>query len=216
MLQAIKIDCIMELVNKIVEIDNFFKQQRNEFITVHGALIRYIVVGSGPPVLLVHGIGGFLETWGFNLMPLSRFFKVYVIDLPGHGLSQMVENCYTFTCGMDVIIKIVNALGLKQTALMGHSLGGVICIGATLRLTNRISKLILVNAAGLSRYVPWYYRLASLPALGSILTTLVTRNKSKNFTRRLFYNQNMLPKELVDWISRNRQVSWTKYNPRKV
>jgi len=204
-----KMDCIMELINKIEEIDNFFKQQRNEFITVNGTRIRYIVVGSGTPILLVHGIGGFLETWGFNLIPLSKFFKVYVIDLPGHGLSQMVENCYTFTCGMDVIIKIVDALGLKQTSLIGHSLGGIICIGATLRLTNRISKLILVNAAGLSRYVPWYYRLASLPGLGNILTTLVSRKKSKSFTQRLFYNQNLLPKELVDWISRNRQVSWT-------
>jgi len=209
----------MEIVDIIAEIDRFLKLQKDEFITVDGARVRYIVVGSGAPVLLIHGLGGSLETWGFNIIQLSKHFQVYALDLPGHGLSQMIENCYTFTCGMDVVVKILKSLGLKQTAIIGHSMGGIICLGAALRLPRVINKLVLVDAAGLSRYVPWSYRLVSLPVLGTLmvdLMTKMTKKTSKNIARRLFFSENLLPVEVVDWLNKNRQVSWTGWDLLKI
>ena len=71
------------------------KQGYGEYITVKGIKIRYFVKGSGSPVMLIHGFGWFLETWGFNIFPLSRRYQVFVIDLPGHGLSDKPWNGYT-------------------------------------------------------------------------------------------------------------------------
>ncbi|MFC2045860.1 alpha/beta fold hydrolase, partial [Chloroflexota bacterium] len=107
----------------------------------------------------------------------------------------MVKDCYTFTCGMDVVVKILESIGLKQTAIIGHSMGGIICLGAAIRLPDVVNKLVLVDAIGLSRYVPWSYRMASLPVLGNILLNIMNKI-TKNISRRLFFNENLLPAEV--------------------
>jgi pimeloyl-ACP methyl ester carboxylesterase len=200
----------MDIVEKLNEIDRFLKQQKDEFVTVrNGVRIRYIVAGAGDPVLLIHGLGGSLEAWGFNMIELSKHFQVYALDLPGHGLSQLVPDCYTFTCGMEVMTEILESIGLKQTAVIGHSMGGIICLGTALRLPDVVNKLILIDAAGLSRYVPWSYRLASLPGLGNIILSIVNRI-AINTSRRLFFNENLLPVEVVNWLAKDRQATWTQ------
>jgi pimeloyl-ACP methyl ester carboxylesterase len=114
---------------------------------------------------------------------------------------------------MDVVVEIIKTLGLERTTIIGHSMGGVICIGAALRLPDVVHKMVLVDAAGLTRYVPWSYRLASLPGLGTLMIDIMSRVSSKtsrNITRRLFYNENILPAEVLEWLNNNRQVSWTR------
>ena len=61
---------------------------KGEFVTLDGTRVGLLLTGNGPPVLLVHGFGEFIETWAYSIDALSRHFTACALDLPGHGLSE--------------------------------------------------------------------------------------------------------------------------------
>lgn len=193
----------MDIDEIISEIEEVRKRGYEEYVTAGGIKIRYLVMGSGPQVLLLHGFGGFLETWAFNLPPLSKRYRVYAIDLPGHGLSDKIKNCYTTAFAIESANDILEALGVSQAALIGHSLGGAVSVNIALSLPERVSKLILIDCAGLSRTLPWLYRLSSLPVLGKILMSLAVKPTLEHSIKRLFYSPPVLSQEMIDIILKN-------------
>ncbi len=193
----------MDIDEIIGEIEEVRKRGYEEYVTAGGIKIRYLVMGSGPQVLLLHGFGGFLETWAFNLPPLSKRYRVYAIDLPGHGLSDKPKNYYTTAFAIESANDILEALGVNQAALIGHSLGGAVSVNIALSLPERVSKLILIDCAGLSRTLPWLYRLSSLPVLGKILMSLAVKPTLERSIKRLFYSSPALSQEMIDIILKN-------------
>ncbi len=193
----------MDIDEIISEIEEVRKQGYGEYITVKGIKLRCFVMGSGPQVLLLHGFGGFLETWAFNIPPLSKRYRVYAIDLPGHGLSDKPQNYYNTAFAIESANDIMKALGVTHAALIGHSLGGAVSINIALSLPERVSKLVLIDSAGLSRTLPWLYRLSSLPVLGNILMSLAVEPSLTRSLKRLFYDSPLLSKEMVDIILEN-------------
>jgi 4,5:9,10-diseco-3-hydroxy-5,9,17-trioxoandrosta-1(10),2-diene-4-oate hydrolase len=191
-------------INEIVsEMEEVRKRGYGEYISVDGIKIRYFVMGSGPQVLLIHGFGGFLETWAFNIPPLSKRYQVYAIDLPGHGLSDKPEKCYNTAFAVESASEIMEALGVKHAALIGHSLGGAVSINIALSLPERVSKLVLIDSAGLSRTLPRLYRLGSLPVLGNILMSLALEPTLMRSLKRLFQDSSMLSPEMIDIVLKN-------------
>ena len=194
----------MDIDEIIGEIQEVRKRGYGEYVTAGGIKIRYLVMGSGPQVLLLHGFGGFLETWAFNIPPLSKRYQVYAIDLPGHGLSDKPESgYYTTAFAIESANDIMEALGVNQATLIGHSLGGAVSINIALSLPERVNKLILIDCAGLSRSLPWLYRLSSLPVLGNILMSLAVKPALERSIKRLFYNSPVLSWEMIDIILKN-------------
>lgn len=193
----------MDIDEIIGEIEEVRKRGYGEYVTAGGIKIRYLVMGSGPQVLLLHGFGGFLETWAFNLPALSKRYRVYAIDLPGHGLSDKLKNCYTTAFAIESASDILEALGVNQAAMIGHSLGGAVSVNIALSLPERVSKLILIDCAGLSRTLPWLYRLSSLPVLGKILMSLAVKPTLERSIKRLFHSSPVLSQEMIDIILKN-------------
>jgi pimeloyl-ACP methyl ester carboxylesterase len=191
---------IDEIVSQIEEVR---KRGYGEYLNVKGLKIRYLVMGSGPQVLLLHGFGGFLETWAFNIPPLSGRYRVYAIDLPGHGLSDRPDNSYNPAFAVASANDILEALGIEQATLIGHSLGGAVSINIALSLPERVSRLVLIDSAGLSRRLPWLYRLSSLPVLGNILMELAVEPALEISIKRLFSDSPVLPREMIDIILKN-------------
>ena len=83
------------------------------YVTVNGLSIHYIAGGSGPAVQLIHGIGGFLETWWLNIGPLSKHYQVYAMDLPGHGLSDKPAIDYDINFAIEFATGFEQALGIS-------------------------------------------------------------------------------------------------------
>jgi pimeloyl-ACP methyl ester carboxylesterase len=198
-------------LNEILsEVAALKKQRYADYITVNGMRIRYAVIGNGPPVLMLHGFGGFLETWAYNIPCLSQHFRVYAIDLPGHGLSDKPQVDYTTTFATDYAESLVQAFGIEKPILIGHSMGGAIAISVALGLPGMIDKLVLVDSAGLSAQIPLAYRLSSPPLAGEILTRVVTRANLKRSLQSLFYNPKALTEEMLDMAFTNAQRPGTK------
>jgi pimeloyl-ACP methyl ester carboxylesterase len=193
----------MDIDEILSEIEAFRNQGYEEYVTVDGIRIRYMTRGSGSPVLLIHGFGGFLETWAFNIPSLSKRFRVYALDLPGHGLSDKPKSGYTTAFAVEHTEVIMGALGIERATLIGHSLGGAVSINISLSLPGRVSRLVLVDSAGLSPRLPWLYRLSSLPVLGNILMSLAVGPALERSNKRLFYDAQVLPQDMLDILMTN-------------
>ncbi len=98
-------------------------------ITINGIEWRYLRAGSGPALLLVHGLMGYSWSWRFNLRELAQNFTVYAPDLPGTGFSQRAD-CLTGSLESDAdgLISLTDALGVADFYLLGSSRGGGVAI----------------------------------------------------------------------------------------
>ncbi len=169
-----------------------------EYIVVKGTKIRYIVKGSGSPVLLIHGFGQFLEVWWLNIGPLSQHYQVYAMDLPGHGLSEKPAVDCTFSFVTEFIIDFMEALGIGHASLIGHSMGGSICLDEAINFPDKVDRIILVDSGSLSGKVPLLYRLCALPVLGDILVRPTIKAGVRSRIKRTFYNSDLVTEDMVN------------------
>lgn len=141
----------------------------DQYLEVGGIHIRHWVVGEGPPVVLVHGLGGVAENWLLNLAALAADWRVHVLDLPGFGRSGKPSLAYSIPCFAAFLADYLEAHNLGRTCLIGNSLGGAIALQLALEHPERVSALVLADSAGFSRHVPSALRLAMLPGIGEVL-----------------------------------------------
>jgi pimeloyl-ACP methyl ester carboxylesterase len=138
---------------------------------VDGLTIHYVSEGRGPAVILLHGLGGFAESWRHNIPALARVATVYAIDLPGFGQSSKPPARYRLADSTRAVHGFVQAMGLGRVAIVGHSLGAA--VGVTYALTHpaRVERLALIGAlVPGGPYRPSLpYRLAATPVLGEFL-----------------------------------------------
>ncbi|MQY05009.1 alpha/beta fold hydrolase [Actinomadura macrotermitis] len=148
------------------------------FQDIHGYRRAYRVLGDGPPLLLVHGIGDSSLTWDRVLAGLAERHTVIAPDLLGHGDSARPRADYAigaYACGMRDLLTV---LGVDRVSVAGHSLGGGIAMQFAYQFPERVERLALVGSAGLGRAVHPAFRLAAGPgaSLGMrLLTTPPTR-----------------------------------------
>jgi 4,5:9,10-diseco-3-hydroxy-5,9,17-trioxoandrosta-1(10),2-diene-4-oate hydrolase len=175
------------------------------FIRVSGTRIRYWDIGTGsPPILLVHGIGTFCETWLMNVHGLSEHFRVIALDLPGHGNSEPLDTIYDAETYARFLNDFQQVLGIDRAALIGNSFGGTVVVQMAWSYPERVSRLVLVAAAGIGGEVSLGFRILGLPVIGNFLlrprgNEALKRKRSEAILRTILHN----PEDL-DTIARNR------------
>lgn len=120
-------------------------------------------VGSGPPLVLLHGLNDSHRTWRRILPYLSQSRRILMPDLPGCGLSARPDACYSLDWQARVMSAWLGEFGIEETDLVGHSYGGGVAQYMLLVVPQRIRRLALVAAGGLGREVSFELRLAALP-----------------------------------------------------
>lgn len=170
---------------------------------VHGVRHRVLVGGTGPPLLLLHGIGGSADEWLSVLPPLAERFRTIAPDAVGHGFSEKPPaHPYDVETYTQSVLGIMDAYGIDQTPLMAVSGGGAVALSLALRHPQRLSKLVLVDAAGLGRGVAWRYRLATLPFTRSLMRR-TNRRAIEAFGRGLCFHRDRLPE---GWVERRLDI----------
>lgn len=132
-------------------------------ITLHGRPLTYVQAGSGPVVLLIHGMAGSLDNWRAVIEPLARRHTVVAIDLPGHGRSAPGAGDYSIGALAALLRDLLVALGHERATLVGHSLGGGIAMQFAYQFPEPTERLMLVSSGGLGREVSALLRAAALP-----------------------------------------------------
>lgn len=136
-----------------------------------GLVIHYVNAGRGPAVVLVHGLGGFAESWRSTIDALASRASVYALDLPGFGRSAKPPATYDLAYFAAALGSFLDVLGIGQAALVGHSLGGAIAATYALVHPARVERVALVGAVvpGAPFRLSRAYRVLAVPGLGEAL-----------------------------------------------
>src|SRR5246500_3361233 len=107
---------------------------RGQFIEVSGAQIHYLDKGTGPPIVIVHGLGGQMGNFTYALLErVTDEFRVILMDRPGSGYSRRAPGATgRLTEQASIVAEFIRKLGLERPLLVGHSLGGAIALGVAL------------------------------------------------------------------------------------
>lgn len=120
----------------------------DKFVTVYGVKIHYQEAGSGPAVILLHGLGGDVSNWAQTIGPLSQKYRVIVPDQIGFGRSDKPMINYRVGTLVDFLDGFYKELKLDRASLVGNSLGGWTAAAYTLAHPEKVERLVLVDAAG--------------------------------------------------------------------
>jgi pimeloyl-ACP methyl ester carboxylesterase len=142
-------------------------------ITLHGHRVLFRSAGSGPALVLVHGITSTSATWANVLPYLAEHFTVIAPDLLGHGESAKPRGDYSLGAYASGIRDLLLALGHERATFVGHSLGGGVAMQLAYQFPEHCERLVLVSSGGLGREISALLRAASLPGSELVLPFLV-------------------------------------------
>src|SRR5438093_3362521 len=126
-----------------------FPSFESRTVTVDGINIHYVCGGSGPPLVLMHGLGSSAAVeFYYNLEPLAAHHRVLAIDLPGFGKSDKPVLAYTIDLFVKAVRDLMACEGLERAAVMGVSMGGRVALGLALESPQLVERLVLVDALG--------------------------------------------------------------------
>src|SRR5215472_11106061 len=134
-----------------------------EFRTIHGYKRAYRIAGSGPAILMIHGIGDNSTTWNTVQASLAQRFTVIAPDLLGHGKSDKPRADYSVAAYANGMRDLLSVLDIERVTIVGHSLGGGVAMQFAYQFPQLVERLILVSAGGVTKDVNFVFRLASLP-----------------------------------------------------
>jgi pyruvate dehydrogenase E2 component (dihydrolipoamide acetyltransferase) len=164
---------------------------KHHFIDIDGARIRYAKRGeAGPALLLIHGFGGDLDNWLFNIDALAEKATVYALDLPGHGQSAKAIADPSLGGLAKVVTGFMDAMSIDKAHLAGHSMGAAIAVKVAEMAKGRVASLTLIAPAGLgpeinADYITGFVRGAS-------------RRDLKPVLELLFANADLVSRQLID------------------
>jgi pimeloyl-ACP methyl ester carboxylesterase len=172
--------------------------------------LMYFDAGSGPAVVVVHGLGANLTHFEHVAPPLVRAgYRVCGLDLPGFGLSGKPRRSYTVRWLAGAVTALMDHLDIASASLAGHSLGGLVCADVALHEPDRVDRLVLISSAGLFRMplpFQWMARTIMRPEL---VAAALERYARSLLETRIFEERN-------DKVERFIEQSVTRPDPRFV
>ena len=142
-------------------------------IELYGRRVVYRVAGSGPPVVLIHGMLNSSGHWQAVAESLAADHTVVAPDLIGHGDSAAPRGDYSLGAHAASIRDLLAAIGIDRASIVGHSLGGGVAMQFFYQFPQRVERLVLISSGGLGREVSPLLRTAALPGMSALLTLTI-------------------------------------------
>jgi pyruvate dehydrogenase E2 component (dihydrolipoamide acetyltransferase) len=158
--------------------------------------------GTGNPIVLIHGFGGDLDNWLFNLDAIADAGPVYALDLPGHGGSTKSIGDPGLNSLADAAQQFLEALGLRDVNLVGHSMGGAVAAIVALRGRGLVRSLTLISPLGLGEEINTRYIDGFVAA--------ESRRELKPVLRDLFADENLVSRQMIDDLLKFKRLDGVK------
>src|SRR5215204_7014648 len=155
----------MPQLRRVTERDGFDAWEMD----LHGHQVVYRIAGSGPPVVLVHGMVNSSRHWRDVAVRLAERHTVIAPDLIGHGDSATPRGDYSLGAHAAAIRDLLVAIGVGPATVVGHSLGGGVAMQYFWQFPDRVERLALVSSGGLGPGVSPMLRGAALPGAGGVI-----------------------------------------------
>jgi pimeloyl-ACP methyl ester carboxylesterase len=143
-----------------------------QHVTVHGHRRAYVRMGSGPVVLLLHGLGCDHTTWAPVMESLARTHTVIAPDLLGHGASDKPRADYSVGGYANGMRDLLTVLGVDSATVVGHSFGGGVAMQFAYQYPERTERLVLVGSGGLGPDVSPAIRAITTPGFHQLMGVL--------------------------------------------
>ena len=175
-----------------------------------GARVRYLRVGSGPPMVLMHTVRTQLDHFQFVIPRISDAFTVYALDFPGMGWSDIVPGAsYEEPALRAAAVRLVEELDLSDVTLAGESMGATVALTASLDLGDRVRRIVAFNAYDFADGVKRANLLARmvisnvrLPVWGPIFARLEEKRVLAGILRGGLHDPSQLPDHYLDELGR--------------
>ncbi len=162
--------------------------------TVLGFKLHYREAGQGPPVVLLHGLGGDGSRWAPNIGPLAVDFRVIALDQIGFGDSDKPMASYHTGMLAEFLVDFLKAIGVSKASLVGNSMGAFVAAYTAVHYPQVVDRLVLVDGAG-------YRRTAGGPLMDLHRRQIqngVTREETREFFRIMFHDKTLVTDKMVD------------------
>jgi pimeloyl-ACP methyl ester carboxylesterase len=150
-----------------------------ELLPWHGRELAVRRGGSGPTLLLIHGMAGSLDTWDPVFPALAEACDVVAVDLPGHGASARLRGDYSLGALAAAVRDVLDVLQVTSATVVGHSLGGGIAMQFMYQFPERCDRLVLVSSGGLGPEVTPMLRGLTLPGANLALAGLTSLQRRR-------------------------------------
>ncbi len=158
--------------------------------------------GDAEPIVLLHGTSASLHTWDGWTDALKSQHRVIRVDLPGFGLTgPMPDGNYRLPHYVEFVIALMDKLGVQKAVLAGNSFGGNLAWKVAVDHPERVSKLVLVDAAGYPfdpKSMPIGFKIAQIPALKPLMQNTLPRSMIESSVRNVYGDPSKVTPELVD------------------
>lgn len=181
------------------ELEVIYTNRDSRFTEIEGVRTHYRIEGRGEPLLLIHGTSSSLHTWDGWVREMRSTRQIVRLDLPGYGLTGPApDRDYSAERYARFVAAFLEKLGLERVDVAGNSLGGRVALVLTLRHPEKVRKLILVDAAGLSgQERPFVFRLAGIPGLGFLITVFSPEWLVRSQLERVYGDDSRLTEAVV-------------------
>ncbi len=172
-------------------------------IKANGVRLRVALSGTGPPVVLLHGLFTHHGTWDAVVDEMSSEFRLIALDFPGFGESEKPpESRFAYDVGAfaEVVADLFAGLDIGRAAVVGHALGGAVALALAARHPELVSRLVLVDSVCFDAPLDLRRRIALFPLVGGfVLKQLWGRATFRSFFRSdVLSNRPGYPVERID------------------
>ncbi len=191
-------------------------------VQIKGHTIFYIVKGEGEPLILIHGYGAAMWVWEKQIEILSRSYRVYALDLIGHGFSDRPKIAYSPEAYIQFLKDFMDGVGIERATLIGNSMGGGIAWGMAGLFPERVEKLVLINCVPpdvLDQVRNDSFRtlvaIKDIPFLPYLVFVSRSRNSVKWILQECVSNIKLITPEVLNrqyQLSRIKGTTWALYS----
>jgi len=170
------------------------------FLTVEGARVRYLDVGEGPPVVLLHGFASSIENWGSVIPALKKTHRVLAVDLKGFGWTDRPVGDYSPAAQAALVRAVMKERGIDQAAIVAHSWGSSVALAFALAYPEATSRIALYDAWVYESQLPSMFQLARAKGVGEFLFAAFYSERGEERLSLGFYDPEIIPEKLVEAV----------------
>lgn len=187
-----------------ITVENLKKSYANKhskFIEIDGMQVHYKDEGNGFPIVLLHGTAASLHTWDDWTTELSKKYRVIRLDLPGFGITGPNKNAdYSIESYVKFLHQFLSKINVNEYYLAGNSLGGNIAWNYAAEHSEKVTKLILIDASGLptNKEQPFVFKMAKTPILSSLFLYITPKYFIEKNMKEVYEDDSKISDELID------------------
>ncbi|MCX5743110.1 MAG: alpha/beta fold hydrolase [Proteobacteria bacterium] len=171
-----------------------------KFVDVDGVHVRYLDQGEGPAVVFVHGFGASADSWKPVLPAAAQHHRAIAVDLKGFGWTTRPEGDYSPAAQARLVWGVLDQLGVKDVAIVGHSWGSSVSLAMAVAHPDRVRRVALYDAYVYDEQIPAFFRWAQKSGIGELLFALYYQERIEDRAPLAYYDARWITQARIDRV----------------